>query len=287
MTGKAADQPRGALRADRQAVHRPARRGRRAQLAADELQPGRPAWSTSPPTTPRFPYLADEGLEAERHRLPDRARHRARPRCRPINGSARAAHRQPTTGALVAWDPVAQKEAWRVDLPRPVERRHAGDRGQPGVPGHRARAISSPTTPTAGGKLWSFPAQTGIDRRADDLCHRRRAVRRGARRLGRGVGHRAGHPRRQVRPGPRNISRLLVFKLGGTAQAAARRRRSASCVLDPPAFTGTAAQVARGGGLYGALLLGLPRRCGGRRRAQPRPAPFGRDRRSPTRSSRS
>jgi alcohol dehydrogenase (cytochrome c)/quinohemoprotein ethanol dehydrogenase len=49
---------------------------------------------------------------------------------------------------------------------------------------------------------------------------------------------------------PRNISRLLVFKLGGTAQlpeAPTHPQR----VLDPPPFTGSDAQVARGGALFG------------------------------------
>src|SRR5678815_3632764 len=49
---------------------------------------------------------------------------------------------------------------------------------------------------------------------------------------------------------PRNISRLLVFKLGGTAKlppAPPLNQR----VLDPPAFTGTEAQVAHGAQVYG------------------------------------
>ena len=43
-------------------------------------------------------------------------------------------------------------------------------------------------TADTGDKLWSFPTQTGVHRRADDLLDRRRAVRRDARRLGRGDG---------------------------------------------------------------------------------------------------
>ena len=122
-------------------------------------------------------------------------------------------------------------------LQGPVERRHAGDRRQPGVPGHRDRAVR---------RLQRRHRQAAVDlpdpdrdhRRADDLCHRRRAVRRRARRLGRGVGHRAGPARRRRSGFPRNISRLLVFKLGGTAKLPPAPPLN-KLVLDPPAFTGT------------------------------------------------
>jgi alcohol dehydrogenase (cytochrome c)/quinohemoprotein ethanol dehydrogenase len=48
----------------------------------------------------------------------------------------------------------------------------------------------------------------------------------------------------------RNISRLLVFKIGGTAKLAPPPPLS-KLPLDPPPFTGTPEQVARGAGFYG------------------------------------
>jgi alcohol dehydrogenase (cytochrome c)/quinohemoprotein ethanol dehydrogenase len=48
---------------------------------------------------------------------------------------------------------------------------------------------------------------------------------------------------------PRNISRLLVFKLGANGELPAPPPLN-QMKLDPPAFTGTAAQVAQGAGLF-------------------------------------
>ena len=47
----------------------------------------------------------------------------------------------------------------------------------------------------------------------------------------------------------RNISRILVFKLGATGKLPAPPPM-ADRVLDPPPFTGTQAQLVRGGALY-------------------------------------
>ena len=49
---------------------------------------------------------------------------------------------------------------------------------------------------------------------------------------------------------PRNVSRLLVFKLGADGKLPPAPPLNER-VLDPPAFTGTEAQVARGADLYG------------------------------------
>jgi alcohol dehydrogenase (cytochrome c)/quinohemoprotein ethanol dehydrogenase len=48
---------------------------------------------------------------------------------------------------------------------------------------------------------------------------------------------------------PRNISRLLVFKLGATAKLAPAPAQQ-KLVLDPPAFTGTPELAAKGAALY-------------------------------------
>ena len=42
----------------------------------------------------------------------------------------------PAFGRLLAWDPVKQKEAWRVEYVGAMERRHADHGRQPRVPGH-------------------------------------------------------------------------------------------------------------------------------------------------------
>ena len=74
------------------------------------------------------------------------AQHARRAARRPRAGtSAMYANAEPPKskpfGRLIAWDPVKQKEAWRQRARVAVERRHADDRRQPGVPGHRRRPL--------------------------------------------------------------------------------------------------------------------------------------------------
>ena len=77
----ARDQSRGALRDRRAALGQRARRGRRAFVAADELQPADRA-GLHPRQQRRLPVLRGRRLAAERDGLPDRARSAPRPRCR-------------------------------------------------------------------------------------------------------------------------------------------------------------------------------------------------------------
>jgi len=114
------------------------------------------------------------------------------------------------TGALIAWDPVAQKERWRV-------RQAGGFNGGllataggllfQGSPGGAFSAISS----VDGKSLWSFPAQTGV--LAAPITFTAGGEQYVAVLAGSGVS-------KPVPPGVNavpNISRILVFKLGGTA----------------------------------------------------------------------
>ena len=153
-----------------------------------------------------------------------------------------------TTGTLVAWDPVAKKAAWKVELPSPSNGgilSTAGNLVFQGTAGGDLVAYSA----DKGKQLWSFPAQSGI--LAAPMTYAIDGEQYVAVMVGWGgvwdvaTGVLAHKARKQ-----RNISRLVVFKLGGKATLPAAPPM-AKMVLDPPPFTGTAEQAKAGGELYG------------------------------------
>nr|PZN81225.1 MAG: PQQ-dependent dehydrogenase, methanol/ethanol family [Pseudomonadota bacterium] len=146
-------------------------------------------------------------------------------------------------GILLAWDPVQQKEVWRVS--------HGQGRGggtlatagglvfQGTGGGLQTEGLSVPMHFSAyraddGTKLWSFAAQTGV--LAGPVSYEVD----GEQYIAVVAGHRQGGD--YYSP---NYSRLLVFKLGGTAELPppieVPPRR-----LDPPAPFGTTAQLTVG-----------------------------------------
>jgi len=162
----------------------------------------------------------------------------------PADPAAREAAREATKGALIAWDPVTQTERWRVPHPSPWNGGLLSTGGGlvfQGNAGGRFVAYSAKD----GKELWSFFAQTGII--APPITYTIDGEQYVAVLAGWGGVFPlspTGFLTEQAGPLP-NISRLLVFKLGGTAElppARALERRP----LDPPPFTGTEAQVAQG-----------------------------------------
>ncbi|MDE2341624.1 MAG: PQQ-dependent dehydrogenase, methanol/ethanol family, partial [Alphaproteobacteria bacterium] len=119
-----------------------------------------------------------------------------------------------TTGSLVAWNPVTQKEAWRVHYMGPWNGgtlATAGNLVFQGTAGGDFKAYSADT----GKELWSVPVQTGVI--AAPMTYRIKGVQYVAVLAGWGgvwdvaTGQLAGKSGLT-----RNISRLLVYKLGGT-----------------------------------------------------------------------
>jgi alcohol dehydrogenase (cytochrome c)/quinohemoprotein ethanol dehydrogenase len=167
----------------------------------------------------------------------------------PPDPAARAAAVAATKGALVAWDPVAQKERWRVPYPGPW---NGGLLSTGGGLVFQGTAAGNFTAYSAkdGDQLWTFAAQTGII--APPVTYTVNGDQYVAVLAGWGGVFPlspSGILTEQAGPLP-NISRLLVFKLGGTAAlppAPPLDRRP----LDPPPFTGTAAQVASGAYSFG------------------------------------
>lgn len=166
----------------------------------------------------------------------------------PANAAARAEALKATTGALIAWDPVAQKAAWSV----PQE--GAWNGGTLATAGNLVFQGDSQGNFNAysadkGVKLWSSPVQTGVI--AAPMTYAIGDEQYVAIMVGWGgvwdmatgvLAHKGGMTR--------NISRLLVFKIGGTLKLAPPPPL-AKLPLDPPPFVGTPGQVTRGASSFG------------------------------------
>lgn len=166
----------------------------------------------------------------------------------PANAQVRAGAMAATTGALIAWDVAGQKQAWKVDLPSPWNGgvlSTAGNLVFQGNAGGQFVAYSA----DKGQPLWSFPAQTGVI--AAPMTYAIKGEQYVAVLAGwGGVWDIATGVLAYKGGAARNISRLLVFKLGAKGQLPAPPPSNAM-VLDPPPNFGTPAQVAQGGALFG------------------------------------
>ena len=166
----------------------------------------------------------------------------------PADKAARAGAAAATTGALVAWDPVAQKAAWTVPYKGPWNGGTLATAGNLVFQGSAAGEFAAYSA-DKGAKLWSFPAQTGII--AAPMTYAIRGEQYVAILVGWGgvydlatgvVANKSGSVQ--------NVSRLLVFKLGAKGRLPPAKP-AAERVLDPPALSGTPQQVALGSDLYG------------------------------------
>ncbi len=166
----------------------------------------------------------------------------------PADNAIREQIRASTLGALIAWDPVARKEVWRVSQPGPSNGGTLATAGNLVFQGSAKGEVIA-FSADKGTKLWSFPAQTGVV--AAPMTYSIGGEQYVAVVAGWGALWDLFGGVVAQKSGPvRNISRVLVFKLGGTAKLPPKPALS-RLVLDPPAFTGTPEQVARGGAVYG------------------------------------
>ncbi|WP_286773185.1 PQQ-binding-like beta-propeller repeat protein, partial [Sphingomonas sp. 66-10] len=166
----------------------------------------------------------------------------------PADAAARKAALAATTGALIAWDPVAQKERWRVSFKGPWNGGVLATAGGLVFQGNAAGEFAAYAA-ADGKKLWSFPAQTGIV--APPMSYELNGQQYVAVLAGWG-GVWALAPGVLIdKSGPvRNISRLLVFKVGGKAQLPAPPALE-KAPLDPPASTAAPDVIAAGGEHFG------------------------------------
>ncbi len=139
----------------------------------------------------------------------------------------------PSHSRLVAWDPVTQHAVWRSP---PLGRIGAGTLSTAGG------LVFQGTTDgkfvayraTDGKPLWSMDAETGVV--AGPMSFALDGVQYVAEEVGYGL----------VRYGESNESRLLVFKLGGTASLPPAPPPPPPPVLDPPPSTASAATIEAG-----------------------------------------
>lgn len=150
-------------------------------------------------------------------------------------------------GALIAWDPVARKEAWRVDYPSPWNSGTLATAGGLVFQGSalgRFQAFAA----DSGKLLWSIPVQSGVMAAPSTFTVRGEqyvaftTARGGVWAIAPG---KAGSPYARMP----NIPRLVVLKLGATG-ALPPLPPEEPLVLDPPKSTGTQAQITLGRDRY-------------------------------------
>jgi alcohol dehydrogenase (cytochrome c)/quinohemoprotein ethanol dehydrogenase len=152
-------------------------------------------------------------------------------------------------GYLLAWDPINQKEVWRVDHRGPWNGGAVATAGNLVAQGDAAGYFNVYRADT-GEKLWSMFAQSAI--MAGPVTYEVGGEQYIAVLSGWGSAFSLQAGRVAASSGNlRNVSRVLVFKLGGSATLPALEPRQ--LVLNPPADTADAATVAAGGALFGRV----------------------------------
>ena len=147
-------------------------------------------------------------------------------------------------GKLLAWDPVNQEAKWTVEHPGPWNGGVLATGGGLVFQGNSGSEFSAYDSST-GNKLWSFAAQTGVV--APPITYTVNGEQYAAVLAGWGGAFAItadGTLIDQMHP-VRNISRLLVFKLGGTAELPAEPALAAA-PLDPPPSRASAATIELG-----------------------------------------
>ncbi len=195
-----------------------------------------------------FPYAPEKDWQADTHRgfnLGVDMAAGAMPADRAVREGAIAA----TKGALIAWDPVTQTERWRVQYPGPWNGGLLATGGNLLFQGTASGAFKAYDA-RDGKELWSFPAQTGIV--APAITYELDGAQYVAVMAGwGGIWPLApGGVLAEISGPVPNISRLLVFRLGGTAtlpEAPPLSRQP----IDPPPYRGTEEQLATGTYDYG------------------------------------
>ena len=151
------------------------------------------------------------------------------------------------TGYLLAWDPVRQQPAWRVNMPGPANGGTLATAGNLVFEG-TVDGLFHAYAADSGQALWSTDLQS--DPMAGPISYTVNgeqyvAVMAG---LGGGAGMISGEQLRKSGP-KRNISRVVAFKLGG--QATLPPPPQLQRLLNPPPSTADAATLGQGASLFG------------------------------------
>jgi alcohol dehydrogenase (cytochrome c)/quinohemoprotein ethanol dehydrogenase len=196
-----------------------------AQIAAFPYVPAGPDWKAAPIG---FNVGVDMGAAAM-----------------PADPKVRAAAEAATKGELIAWDPIKQAPRWKVEYPSANNGGVLATAGGLVLQGDSKGHFNVYASAT-GKKLWSMPVQTGVI--AAPITYSIGGQQYVAVMAGSGgvFSLAPGVVNGQIR----NISRLLVFRLGGTAKLPPAPKLS-EMPLDPPPVTGTPEQIALGADRYG------------------------------------
>ena len=165
----------------------------------------------------------------------------------PADPAFRAAAIAATTGELIAWDPIAKKARWKVKFAGAWNGGVLATAGNLVFQGNMTGQFVAYDTAT-GKKLWSFDAQTGVVAPASTFTvggQQYVAVLAGWGGAWPISGGLVGEPQGPIK----NRSRLLVFKIGGTAKLPPADQ--SVIPLDPPAKSGSPEQLADGAKNYG------------------------------------
>ena len=161
----------------------------------------------------------------------------------PADKAARAGAMKATTGALIGWDPKTQKAAWTVPLDGPWSGGTLATAGNLVFQGNADGQFVAYSA-DKGAQVWSYPIQTGAI--AAPMTYSIGGQQYVAILAGwGGVWDIATGVLAHKSPGSRNISRMLVFKLGAKGQLPPAPTL-ARLPLDPPPVTGTPQQLALG-----------------------------------------
>jgi hypothetical protein len=230
----------------------------------------RPDWCTSRPTKRPFPtrrrpcYAAkprgmNNGLDKLAGDLPP-------------DPAARLQIAAGLKGYVVAWNPALAKEAWRIDLKGPWNGGVLSTAGNLLFQGNASGEFAAYRA-DSGERLWSLPTQTGV--MAGPMTYEVGGVQYVAVLAGWGgvfplvAGELSEKSGKQ-----RNVSRLLVYKLGGSASLPAPDQ-GGERALDPPVETADEDTLNTRPCALRQLLFRLSRRTRSRRR---RPARSSRQR---------
>ena len=150
-------------------------------------------------------------------------------------------------GALIAWDPVAQKEAWRVQHPGPWNGGILSTAGNLVAQGNAAGQFAVYRADN-GEKLWSTPVQTGV--LAAPMTYTAGGEQYIAVLAGWGGAYALAPGELSFKSGHiPNISRVLAFKIGGTASLPPAPVQTMP-PLSPPKSTADAKTIAAGKGYF-------------------------------------
>jgi quinohemoprotein ethanol dehydrogenase len=192
-----------------------------------------------------FPYFPDEHFR--HHVLAWNTGADFDPGSLPQDPKIKAQVKAGLKGHLVAWDPAANKEVWRVELGSPWNGGTLATAGNLVFEGNANGEFVAYRADT-GERLWSSPTQAGV--LAPPISYVVDGEQYVAVEVGWGgaFGLAAGELARDAHI-VGNVPRELVYKLGGTASPPAADAAAAR-ILDPPPDTATATSVAAGKVLY-------------------------------------